>query len=222
MYAFSGFWDASRAWGALDRCRRCCGGSDCALAEYRIWQSVLSSCSPPIQGVVSCTYQQCIICTYLSLIALVGGIVSFLFLGGACGDFCSLGWAVIATGWCWPRRQGLEGLLGLQQWQWKAYGFRVYCRSSFEAAACRPFTPRTDTMRSLITQQDHLDILNYVKDCLDFKNIWRCCHDWHKWSVLLAGGSLYNDAWHIYQRCTMRSFSVADTYKYVRIGQYAN
>ena len=32
----------------------------------------------------------------LSLIAHVGGIVSFLFLGGARSDFCSLGWAVMA------------------------------------------------------------------------------------------------------------------------------
>ena len=28
--------------------------------------------------------------------AHVGGIVSFLFLGGACSDFCSLGWVVMA------------------------------------------------------------------------------------------------------------------------------
>ena len=32
----------------------------------------------------------------LSLIAHVGGIVSFLFLGSACSDYCSLGWAVMA------------------------------------------------------------------------------------------------------------------------------
>ena len=32
----------------------------------------------------------------LRLIAHVGGIVSFLFLGVACSDFCSLGWAVMA------------------------------------------------------------------------------------------------------------------------------
>ena len=30
-----------------------------------------------------------------SLIACVGGIVSFLFLGGACSGSCSLGWAVM-------------------------------------------------------------------------------------------------------------------------------
>ena len=29
-------------------------------------------------------------------IAYVGGIVSFLFLGGACSGFCGLGWAVMA------------------------------------------------------------------------------------------------------------------------------
>ena len=32
----------------------------------------------------------------LSLIAHVGGTVSFLFLGGACRNFCSVGWAVMA------------------------------------------------------------------------------------------------------------------------------
>ena len=32
----------------------------------------------------------------LNLVAHVGGIVSFLFLGGACSNFCSLGWAVMA------------------------------------------------------------------------------------------------------------------------------
>ena len=32
----------------------------------------------------------------LSLVAHVGDIVSFLFLGGACSIFCSLGWAVMA------------------------------------------------------------------------------------------------------------------------------
>ena len=31
-----------------------------------------------------------------SLIARVEGIASFLFLGGACSGFCSLGWAVMA------------------------------------------------------------------------------------------------------------------------------
>ena len=54
----------------------------------------------------------------LSLIAHVEGIVSFMFLGGgACSDYCSLGWAVMASmqalaincywpfGWCWPCRQ---------------------------------------------------------------------------------------------------------------------
>ena len=32
----------------------------------------------------------------LSLIAHVAGIVNLLFLGGACSDICSLGWAVMA------------------------------------------------------------------------------------------------------------------------------
>ena len=32
-------------------------------------------------------------------------------------------------------------------------------------------TPRTNTMRSLFAQQDHLGGLNYVMDCLDFMNI---------------------------------------------------
>ena len=33
------------------------------------------------------------------------------------------------------------------------------------------FTPRTDTMHSFFAQQDHLGVLNYVIDCLDFMKI---------------------------------------------------
>ena len=33
------------------------------------------------------------------------------------------------------------------------------------------FTPQTDTMRSFFAQQDHLGVLNYVIDCLNFMNI---------------------------------------------------
>ena len=43
------------------------------------------------QGVVSCTYEQ-----WFKPYSHVRGIVSFLFLGGACSGFCSLGWAVMA------------------------------------------------------------------------------------------------------------------------------
>ena len=52
-------------------------------------------------------------------------------------------------------------------------------RMIFECAAIAPlrqqhadlFTPRTDTMRSFFAQQDHLGVLNYVIDCLNFMNI---------------------------------------------------
>ena len=33
------------------------------------------------------------------------------------------------------------------------------------------FTPSTDTMRSFLAQQDHLGVLNYIIDCLDFMKI---------------------------------------------------
>ena len=33
------------------------------------------------------------------------------------------------------------------------------------------FTPRTDTMRSFFAQQNHLGVLNYVIDCMNFMNI---------------------------------------------------
>ena len=45
----------------------------------------------PTQGVVHAHTSSA-----LSLIAYIGGIVSFLFLGGACSGFCTLGWAVMA------------------------------------------------------------------------------------------------------------------------------
>ena len=48
----------------------------------------------------------------------------------------------------------------------------------FECAAMAPlrqqhdfFTPQTDTMRSFFAQHDHLGVLNYVIDCLNFMNI---------------------------------------------------
>ena len=50
----------------------------------------------PTQGVVSWVLFHAHTSSGLSLIAHVGGIVSFLFLGGACSDFCSLDWAVMA------------------------------------------------------------------------------------------------------------------------------
>ena len=52
----------------------------------------------------------------LSLIAHVGGIVSFLFLGGTCSEFCSLGWAVMACQLLLAVWLVLAGLFGLQQW----------------------------------------------------------------------------------------------------------
>ena len=51
----------------------------------------------------------------------------------------------------------------------------------FECAALAPlrqqhadqglFTPRTDTMRSFLAQQDHLGVFDYVIDCLNFLTI---------------------------------------------------
>ena len=49
----------------------------------------------------------------------------------------------------------------------------------FECTALAPlrqqhadlFTPRTVTMRSFFAQQNHLGVLNYVVDCLNFMNI---------------------------------------------------
>ena len=54
--------------------------------------------------------------------------------------------------------------------------FKSLKRMTFECAALSflrqrhegLFTPRTDTMRSFFAQQDHLVVLNYVIDCLDF------------------------------------------------------
>ena len=104
----------------------------------------------------------------LSLIAHVGGIVSFLYLGGACSGFCSSGWAVMAC----------RLLLAVGRVD-RANRVCLACNSGaigdekhmiFECAALAPlrqqhtdlFTPRTNTMRSFFAQQDHLGVLNYV------------------------------------------------------------
>ena len=84
----------------------------------------------------------------LSLVAHVKGIVSFLFLGGACSDFCSLGWAVMACQLLLAVWLVLAMQTGLTGFVWlatvvlsamKAYDLRVYCSGSLEAAACGPF-----------------------------------------------------------------------------------
>ena len=94
----------------------------------------------------------------LSLIAHVGGIVSFLFLGGACGIFCSLGWAVMTCRFATGRLAG-AGHVG------RADRVCLACNGGgvgdekhmiFECTALAPlrqlhadlFTPRTGTMRS--------------------------------------------------------------------------
>ena len=49
----------------------------------------------------------------------------------------------------------------------------------FECTALSPLrqqhaglcTPRTGTMRSFFAQQDHVGVLNYVTDCLNFMNM---------------------------------------------------
>ena len=46
---------------------------------------------PPLRVWFHDTYDQ-----WFKASAHVGGIVSFLCLGGACSNFCSLGWAVLA------------------------------------------------------------------------------------------------------------------------------
>ena len=116
-----------------------------------------------------------------SLIAhvAIGGNVSFLFLGGACSDFCSLGChgLPIATG-----RLASAGHVE------RADRVCLACNSGavgdekhmiFECTALAPLrqqhadlsTPRTVTMHSFFAQQNHLGVLKYVIDCLDFMNI---------------------------------------------------
>ena len=81
----------------------------------------------------------------------------------------------------------LAGWLALAMWTGLT-GFVWLCNSGaigdemhmdFECAALAPlrqrhadlFTPHTDTMRSFFAQQDHLGVLNFVIDCLDFMRI---------------------------------------------------
>ena len=75
-------------------------------------------------------------------LSLIGGIVSFLFLGGACSDFCSvklLAACLHSAGFEIPRVHNVVPL------------FR--CRWCCGA------------------QQIHVGVLNYIIDCLNFMNI---------------------------------------------------
>ena len=62
-----------------------------ACQQGRVLAVCIVQPAGPTQGVVSCACEQ-----WCSLIAHVGGIVSFLFLGGACSAFCNLDWVVMA------------------------------------------------------------------------------------------------------------------------------
>ena len=110
----------------------------------------------------------------LSLIAYVEGTVGFLFREGACSDFCSLGWAVMACQlllavWLVP---------AMYTYVDRANRVCLACKSGaigdekhmiFECTALAPlrqqhadlFTPRTDTMRSFFAQQNHLGVICY-------------------------------------------------------------
>ena len=80
------------------------------------------------------------------------------------------------VGWRWPCGPGNRvclacnsGVLGNA----KIVMFECTALAPLSSRQQHPdlFTPRTDTMRSFFAQQDHLEVLNYIIDRLNFKDI---------------------------------------------------
>ena len=150
-------------------CRRCCGGSNWALAGTGSG-SLYCPRAAPTQGVVSCTYEQwfkpySLRRRYCQLPVSGRRMQQFLQFRLGChglpiatGRLAGTGHVDRANRVCLACNNG-------------AIGDEILF---FECAALAPlrqqyadlFTPHTDTMRSFFAQQDHLGVLNYVIDCL--------------------------------------------------------
>ena len=115
----------------------------------------------------------------LDLLAGTGGIVSCLFLVGACSGFYSLGWALINC-------QSFSGvLLGVFARANRVCTHRGSVAVAdelhmiFECPALQAvrqryaplFSTDTNTVRSFFAQQDHMQVFKFVLDCLDVFHI---------------------------------------------------
>ena len=131
-------------------------------------------CAAPTQGFVSCTYEQWFKPyssrrRYCQLPVSGRRMQRFLQSRLGCHGL------PIATGWL----AGAGHVDKAHRVVWLATVVPLAMKMIFEGTALAPlrqqhtdlFTPRTDTMRSFFAQQDHLGVLNYVIDCLNFMNI---------------------------------------------------
>ena len=117
----------------------------------------------------------------LDLLAGTGGIVSCMFLVGACSGFYSLGWALIKLPIVLGRFAGGQHVAGANR-------VCTHCGSVavadelhmiFECPALQAvrqryaplFSTDTNTMRSFCAQQDHMQVFKFVLDCLDVFHI---------------------------------------------------
>ena len=113
----------------------------------------------------------------LDLLASIGGIVSCLFLVGACSGFYSLGWALINCQFVLGRFAG--GQHAARANRVCTYGGSVAVADelhmNFECLVLQAirqryaplFSTNTNTMRSFSAQQDQKQVFKFVLDCLD-------------------------------------------------------
>lgn len=127
--------------------------------------------SAPSAGVVSCTY-------YHWFTVSGGVIASCLFLAGVCSVICSSGLLHISCLLCLTALQG-NMLVGHTEYALIADLGRFLMSAILCLNAVQPlrqqsafvFTPETDNMRSFSGQRDHIQVFEFILDCLDFLSI---------------------------------------------------
>ena len=134
-------------------------------------------CAAPTQGVVSCTYEQWFkpysphtIRRYCQLPVSGRSMQRFLHFRLGCHglpiatDLAVAGHVDRDNRVCFACNSGAIG-------DEKQTIFECTALSPLRQQHADLFTPRTDIMRSFLAQQDHLGVLKYVTDCLNFMNI---------------------------------------------------
>ena len=78
-----------------------------------------------------------------------------------------------------PRVASSDGVVSCTYHHWFIHAVADELHMVHECSALQPlrqqyaalFTRDTDTMRSFFAQQDHMQVFNFILDCLDFLNI---------------------------------------------------